>query len=474
MRTQLIGKFALTFVLAVLANVGLLQAQYWNTAAGTPNSSPYAMMPAGGFGGGSPMMYPAGPVAYAPEMNASQMAMMGGYPGMAMMPPGMAPYGVQPAAMQEPIMADGRYPDGGYVQDGMEGGYADDGYYEGDEGYGGRRRGLRRGRNLLDLILPYGEGGLAAPRWFDFYVDGVWLKRDKISRDQSFSSSGINGPRVLGTTNLDFDQELGFRAGAAIQISPGGSVEFGYLGTHFFSSAASVNDPTNQLYSVLGNFGLNFSFDDTDRAFLHRIEYTSRFNSYDLNYRRRWTGQDDRLQGSWLAGVRYFQLNEQFKFQTRTNLGPPFVAGSMDYVAATTNSMIGFQVGGDSWLTLIPGFRIGVEAKAGIYGNDAYQTTTITAHSLAQPLNERARRTAPAFLGELNAMAIYRFNDHWTLRGGYQFLFVEHVALATENFNAEPPQVFLPAGFVSNRVVGINDTANVFLHGLTLGAEYMW
>lgn len=41
-------------------------------------------------------------------------------------------------------------------------------------------------------------------------------------------------------------------------------------------------------------------------------------------------------------------------------------------------------------------------------------------------------------------MATYRINYHWTFRAGYEFLFVDGVALATENFNATAPNAHVP------------------------------
>jgi hypothetical protein len=65
----------------------------------------------------------------------------------------------------------------------------------------------------------------------------------------------------------------------------------------------------------------------------------------------------------------------------------------------------------------------------------------------------------------------YRLNYNWTVRGGYQFLFVDGVALGPENFNPEAPAILDPA---STRSPFLNDNGNVFYHGWTIGAEFMW
>jgi hypothetical protein len=68
-------------------------------------------------------------------------------------------------------------------------------------------------------------------------------------------------------------------------------------------------------------------------------------------------------------------------------------------------------------------------------------------------------------------LATYRINYQWTLRAGYQFLFVDGVALATENFNPVAPALNNP---FDPREVVINDDGNVFYHGWNAGVEFMW
>jgi hypothetical protein len=71
-------------------------------------------------------------------------------------------------------------------------------------------------------------------------------------------------------------------------------------------------------------------------------------------------------------------------------------------------------------------------------------------------------------------MMLYRLNYNWTFKLGYQFLFVDGVALASENFNPTPPSVFagVPGDLI--RRPTINDNGNAFYHGLMAGVEFMW
>ena len=110
----------------------------------------------------------------------------------------------------------------------------------------------------------------------------------------------------------------------------------------------------------------------------------------------------------------------------------------MDYDVATRNSLTGGQIGGDLWVCIVPGFKFGVEAKGGVFGNLAKQHTNIAADSLSTPIVEEVSTTKAAFALEVGVMFIYKINQNFTLRGGYQSVFVDGVALAPENFNASP------------------------------------
>jgi hypothetical protein len=204
-----------------------------------------------------------------------------------------------------------------------------------------------------------------------------------------------------------------------------------------------------------------------------------------MNYRRRWVGPTCMLQGSWLGGFRWVQVRESLEYLTRAPKNDQIMEtyvleAKADYTVSTRNNLYGFQLGGDTWLCIVPGLDIGAEGKAGIYGNDARQRTTIVATSIppGDPLGtEAAHNTDVAFVGELDFMVNYRLNPKFTLRGGYMLMWAEGLALATENFNSTPPSGFTPFGGETSdqaRVVSIRDGGSAFWHGWTIGAEYMW
>lgn len=420
-----------------------------------------------------PGLVPAGP-------------MMG--PGPGPMGPGMGP-GMPPGAMGPGMMgpSPGMYdPDamGGAGMSGYAGGGMD--CPPGMDGYGGGGR--RPGHNgllgdVLGIVLPYPDGGCAAPRWYDFEIGAMVLKRDDAGGTQGFAAQGVGGPIVLSTDELDMGESTSFKFSAMYQFGPGSNIEFTFFGLFGWTGSAQVNDPNNLLFSPFSNFGtdpLN-GFEETDAAFQSSISYYSTFDNYEINFRQRWQSPNCRYQGSWLAGIRYFQLDERFDYVTRVDGA---LAADPDVVVRTNvdvnNALTGIQIGGDLWICLLPGLRVGGEGKFAVLGNHANVDNTISVTGVANPVTfaDGVVVGDVSFLGDLAAYATYRLNYNWTLKAGYQVLYLEGAALASENFNAAPPNIFTPTGMVPGpvpvRQPFAREDGNVFYHGFTATAEFMW
>lgn len=476
------------------------------TIAASPLSAqaPYAM--GGGGMSGQMAAYPMmgqPPQGYGPQQAPMSMygqpGMMPGAMGPGGMPPGMAPgmppgmsptggYGPTPDAYgaygaAPPDMMGGGMPMGGGCP--QCGGMGCE-MCGGGHGHGHGHSGLLG--DALGLVAPYPDGGCGAVRWFDFAVDGMYLTRESVGRNIDISSRGAAavGGIVLSTDDLAFDYEEGFRFTAATQVGPGSNLEFTYYGLFFYDDTAIAvrTGPlaTDGLFSVLSDFGTNppGGFAETDNADLHLINYNSTFDSFELNFRQRWMAANCRYQGSWLWGARYFKLDEEFLFfsSSTDGLPPGDPARNLSYTVDTNNSLTGLQIGGDVWVCLMPGLRLGAEAKGGVYYNHMNVDSVITVNTLPltpgiNPFTEEQIQGDVAFVGDASLIATYRVNYQWTLRAGYQILFVDGVALATENFNTQPPAG--PFGpLAAARVPFVDDDGNVLYHGMFAGAEFMW
>lgn len=350
------------------------------------------------------------------------------------------------------------------------------------EGLFGNHHRWLRGSLLGDLvrcIAPYPDGGCAAVRWFDFAVDYMALQRDDAGRNVNLTSLGIGGPIVLSTGQLDFgDYKSGFRFMGALQLAAANTLEFTYFGQFNFNTHARVRSPNDDLYSVLSQFGVVplGGFAETDQSDFQQINYNSAFDSFEINWRLRWMAPNCRYQGSWTIGVRHFILDEKFRYATSSSANGTltangFVPARARFDVDTTNNLTGIQFGADTWICLLPGLRAGAELQAGVYGNHMNINTTAGVNTGAPTFTERLVSNDVSFIGQLNMLATYRISQQWTIRGGYQLLFVDGVALASENFNTAPPATFFPP---TTRVSLVNDNGNVFYHGWNIGLEFMW
>ena len=285
---------------------------------------------------------------------------------------------------------------------------------------------------------------------------------------------------MLSTDDLNFDSSAAFQLRGAFQIWAGSALEFTYLGLNNWSASAAVRQmrTTNcsRCSATSARIHPAASTKQTARD-SQSLAYSSSIDSFELHVRKRWIAPNCRLQGSWLAGVRYLYLLEDFEYCTVGGDDDPLTAafeprGGMLYDVRAKNSLTGFQVGGDLWTCVVPGISLGGELKAGVYGNYAQQGThilaTTTNLAFANEAFESDTATSGSFVGQGNLMLVYRTSPNWTLRGGYTFLYLDGVALASENFNSSVP-------FSNLRTEPrVNHNGSVFYHGFTAGLEWMW
>lgn len=329
---------------------------------------------------------------------------------------------------------------------------------------------------LLGFLAPYAEGA-QSQRWFDFHVGTMALVRTDDILSSVVTTQGINGNPVLRTGDVPIDQlEFGLLATAALQVGPGGNLELTYFGLNSWHNSATVESANPDLYSAISRFGVvpPNGFDDTDRSINQSLAYDSAIHNAELNFRRRWVAPARWIQGSWLAGVRHFDLDEELQYQTvgLNNNGLNNGLRFFNLNTATRNQLTGFQLGSDTWLSVVPGFMVGVEGKYGVYGNHAEVESNLFSNSLPNGV-ERASDGETAYLGEFMVGGVYRLTYSWTFRASFNALRVDNVALAPRNFStAGLGAAMNGVGFNRAPFIDVNGVAKY--SGFTLGAEYLW
>jgi hypothetical protein len=334
------------------------------------------------------------------------------------------------------------------------------------------------------------------PHYFDVRAEAVYLKReqDAFGPDVDFSQEDLNGPIVLSSGDLEYDEEPGFRIIGRMDIGPLSVLEFGYMGIFSYEDEASFQDPDGTLFSLFSAqnpgeppFGVN-PVDVTDpggplpfteRAIEHSIAIESTLQTAEISYRRYWVGWLPRISGTLLAGFRYTRLSEEFEFTSlgTPNVDPVFANPAFLYAIDAENNLAGFQTGGDIWVGLMQGLRVGAEAKAGIYNNH-YSLTGTFGQGDAPGVGPLPFNTAvvddfsddkAAFLSEASVDVVANVLPSVSLRVGYEVLFFNSLVLAGENFNETSP-----FGNQGVREPFVEDDGELFYHGGHAGIEFVW
>ncbi len=319
------------------------------------------------------------------------------------------------------------------------------------------------------LMRPVDQCG---PHYFDFSAEALFWQRAKTGDPRvDFTTNGVippplaPGEAALSTDNLSFDVEPGIRLTGRYDLGALSLLEVSYSGLFEWSDSAETT-AANTLFSGFSAFGTDpvngIGLTETDAAFLHRIEYWSELHNAEISFRRYWLGFNPRVSGTIMGGFRYTVLNEDFIWHTETN-----VPAEMDYRVATFNHLVGFQFGGDAWVTVRQGCRVGGYGKAGIYNNHCKQRTNIDGTTTTA--FELARGDHVSFIGEGGVSLVCDILPSWSLKAGYDVLFINTVALAPNNVNFDN-QIFLGG----SRTPVLLEESSVLYHGANLGLEFVW
>ena len=271
----------------------------------------------------------------------------------------------------------------------------------------------------------------------------LFLSRSRANAAPTSKVFGRGDGRLLVDAG---DVELSTAGGLDLTIiarmSEAIGLEIRYFGIDGWKTSREVTDPLEA--------GVRFEgFGTSIAAASERIDYASRLYNFEINVLPQVT------EGIPLViGFRSLQLHERFELWQLDSPG-----ASMDLGSHTNNHLYGLQIGAEPYLGGAGGpLRLDGLLKAGIYGNHAVQGT---ASPLSSPGVE-ARRSTVAFVGEAGVAIVYRVNRFLAVRGGYELLWIQHVALA--------PDQSLGTDLAAPSAAVELDTA--FLHGAAASVEF--
>ena len=314
-----------------------------------------------------------------------------------------------------------------------------------------------------------------------------------ISRD----GSTTGGPDLMTTKSISFNIEPGMRITAQRFLGSDLAkrdylLELSYFGLQDWDEARTITGQRVDLGggfesgSLVSNFPLTVG--GFNRADVHRIEYSSQIDNVEMNLRvssrprrerlvyrpeRGWmTEPSDGINLSMLGGMRLLVIDEAFDFMSRANItqnGTSLGIASGDYRIETRNRLWGLQIG-LSIDSQTPRFAWAVTGRMGPYVNFMRQQQNITfvddADPFATAAPDRDRRDNDervAVVGQLSITGRFRLFEHVNLRAGYDFLWVQGLALAPEQLD-----------FQMISTAPINRNGKTLYQGLSLGAELVW
>ena len=305
-----------------------------------------------------------------------------------------------------------------------------------------------------------------------FLIDFIFFKRNNATNNATLAEAA--GTPVLTTRSANPGTAPGIRLFGGRLQKNGVGWEFGYTGVFGMFGERTVRDPST--LKVPDPLGAQAGWDNLDAI---RSSYTSSLNMCEVNLFTSETTVKGgprspfpwhRVHGTfehefqWLGGFRWAGFNDV------ANLYPDasVISGNNDgtYTITTNSQMLGPQIGfktkrrWNNWS--MEGWT-----KATLAGTflNADSAPIFTQASPVVPYRPQAsaRDVGVGFIGDMNYSIVRRLNQKWSLRAGYNLIWVSGVALAPNQFD-----------FSLNQTITLAGAGNVFLHGANLGLEAQW
>ena len=157
---------------------------------------------------------------------------------------------------------------------------------------------------------------------------------------------------------------------------------------------------------------------------------------------------------SFLAGFRWIQVQDQLSYS--------YNHGVLTTTFDDNNRLFGGQLGMNlALLNPDDPLQLNTALKAGAYSNAAENNFTANAIFASNSSN----RSPVAFVGHIDISASYQLTKHCAIRGGYQLLWIDELALASNN------AVNAAANGLGS---GIDTGGPLFYNGATAAFEFAW
>jgi hypothetical protein len=275
-------------------------------------------------------------------------------------------------------------------------------------------------------------------------TDGIAIRRD-VHRELDVATLNTPGRVMLSTRDLDFGFSAGARTLVGHTLNECFQIEGLYFSlTEWDRSAAIRNDTDNalggkgNLFSPLTNFG-SPAVSGLDYNKLVAIGYRASLDNAELYIRRALPMPPEKLSASILVGARYMSLPEEFTYYAQSAVPAP--QGAVNEISVRTdNDLVGPQIGALFECYIENRWWINVEIKGALCNNRTEQSTryrNVNADGVESIYFGHRAEDNTAFVGDLALTFLYRWSPFFTTRIGYQAIWLENLAIASDNLNRD-------------------------------------
>jgi hypothetical protein len=276
----------------------------------------------------------------------------------------------------------------------------------------------------LTATTVVGAAETESPYTLTFKLAAVALHREN-NKSQKVISASTGSPDnyvEIGAGDLNLGWAPGMDTSIMLHNKSFG-VELRYLGLAQWDASSSALDDDDGDWAAVGG------------------KFKSRLHNAELNLHW-WPCANDRY--SLLAGFRWFQLTDRFSGYANDQYDPYYYDfGYGNFVSQ--NDLYGGQLGVEGLLfgKRDQGFSIDGGVKAGVFANKIRNQSSWDGWGWNPPdpgafweyfYSASEHRTKTAFLSEVNLNATYAFTKNIAMTVGYQFLYVNKVAVPINNY----------------------------------------
>lgn len=281
--------------------------------------------------------------------------------------------------------------------------------------------------------------------------------------------------RLFTGDDLDFAAQPGLRTLLGVRLTDYVALEASYVGLFDWNEQHSLRNGGTNVLGSAGNlmspftqFGSPATAGFDYNCFVE-VSVESQFNTAEVNLRHTIDLPYSTVQAAAIYGTRYMSLRDRFNY--RSESAEPAPAGTALTVDVDThNQMFGPQIGGALEMHVAPRGWLNLEAKGIMLYNDAGQNTRFASGPLvgpAVPVFGSASDKRLSYAADVQATLSWRFTQAFVWRVGYQAIFIEGLALGSENFGTN-------ALNASTDPSQLSKSGNIAIHGPFTGLTITW